>query len=343
MKRFNICQKSGVRWSVIATISFNAALFLFAATGVAISSDDAFLLEPADIETLVVPTVESAELTLPNGNEVHFTPLYNAKGTLHSVAISERVRYGNPSAIEDLRIAGNNARMLFYALSPERTPIPRFLPADRSTPEPTEPQGWARTLFESKDKDRSSSDQLSTGLISGEAPLPCFEAAQPFEEIVDEVDMFGYTFSYKGEGISRDTFPQYWQEHEAPASYESHLFELYGAVHNVEAFYSTVVACAIFYDDVYGLQDAWYPESVEYQYRIGAGGFTGTGQHIVVGGDKVAFYWTRSSNDSMPYGIDVAPDESIDFRLHIKNASKRDTFHIGATWSKPFDSFKSSE
>ncbi len=58
-------------------------------------------------------------------------------------------------------------------------------------------------------------------------------------------------------------------------------------------------------------------------------------------GTTVNFYWTRSPNDSMPdsmpYRIDVPPGEAPDFRLRITNATTNDHLHVGATWSKPFD------
>lgn len=285
-------------------------------------ANDEFLIERAGADGAIRSPYEISVVPLPNGNELRFSPMYDAKGTSQGAFVVEIVRTGTVSSIANERLAGSDVRELFHAFAPPQTPVPRFFaPDDR--PESVQPQGWAREFL--------------GGLSAPAAPrsgAPSECSGQSYADMAAEVHQFGYGYSYVGQEIAPTSHPQYWGSLGIDGLF---MWHLYGGVSDVERFYSTVVFCYEAFDIPSDLEST-YPPLVEYEYRVGAGAFVGTGTHAIHSGGKIVFYWTRSS-DSMPYGIVVEPDEAPDFRLHIVNASNYDFFNIGATWSSPFDSF----
>ncbi len=287
----------------------------------AANDDFLFTEEPGSLSSFAVQG--AAVLPLPNGGQVTIAPLLDSQGQAHGAVLVELVPRGGPRATSHASLEAKDPRELFHALATRGVTEPGFL--TRLFPDPGDPaeQGWARRELSGL----SAGPGRSHGGVQS-----CHEDAQTFDDMADDVGTFGWGFSFLGERIQQLTHPQYFW---GLPTYNLH--ELWGGVSDVEAFFSTVVVCANNVD-LSPQDEELMPLFVEYSYRIGNGAFIGVGQHVVDSGDEVVFYWTRSSNDSMPYGIDVEPHEAPDFRLHVGNASTHDLLHIGATWSKPFDS-----
>jgi hypothetical protein len=295
---------------------------LWAIGGAFAEANDEFLLEHNVADAAAPSPYDVTVVPLPNGNELRFSPTYDTKRVPQGALVVEIVRNAAPSAIANERVAGSDVRELFHAFAPAQAPVPLFL-ADDGRTEPVQPQGWARDI---------AGGLVARDTLRGGAPTEC--SGQSFADMAAEVHQFGYGFSYLGEEIARVSHPQYF----ASLGIDGiDLHHLYGSVSSVERFYSTVVFCFEAFD-VPSYLEPLYPPLVEYEYRVDAGAFVGTGKHAIHWAEKIVFYWTRLS-DSMPWGISVEPDEVPDFRLHIINASSYDFFHIGATWSSPFDSF----
>ena len=139
---------------------------------------------------------------------------------------------------------------------------------------------------------------------------------------------FDFASSFLGERINPHDHPGYW--HSLPLY---NTWELFGSANYVEAFYASVVFCRNAIDLSPG-DEASVHESVEYAYRLHAGGWVGTGKHLVEQGDKVSFLWTRAIDQTGEHDFEVGPYQAPDFRLHIHNGTTYDLFHIGATWTE---------
>lgn len=333
-------------WTTVRNLIVNNRFYsgccsvLLLAVAPPVLGNSAFILDPYKPDSPIGQASEYARIMLPNDNEVQFTPLYDAKGSMHGVATIELVRGGNASALGSERLAGRDVRELYHALAPVDAAVPAFFLLSGDNSVFIEPQGWARTLF---DKLTDSETDNHDHTPAEPEDHGCHPSAQLYADMVAEVEQFNYGFSYLTAWSTPGPFD--WQIFSAVADGISlSLWDLYGQANDVEKFYSTVNVCRLVTVDLDPTLEnhlALYPQGVEYLYRIGAGGFTGTGMHLVAPGDKVGFYWSRSANDSMPYGIDIDPDEAPDFQLHIANGyalHPRDRYHIGATWSSPFDS-----
>jgi hypothetical protein len=205
------------------------------------------------------------------------------------------VRKATASAIANERVAGSDVRELFHAFAPAQAPVPLFF-ADDGRAERLQQQGWARDIVGGL----SARDALHGG-----APEEC--SGQSFADMAAEVNEFGYGYSFLGAEIARTLYPQYYGSLGIDGI---DLWHLYGGVSTVERFYSTVVFCFESLG-VPSYLEPLYPPLIEYEYRVGVGAFLGTGKHTIHWGDKIVFYWTRSS-DSMPWGISVEPSSPFE-------------------------------
>ena len=288
-----------VRISVVAlAILVLSSLTTFAA------SDERFIVAPDTPGGDVITAEAAATINVGQGSQARLFYLRNSNGQIASVQFGFMHAAGT-SGIGDIpALRGANPLELFNALSKPGARIPAALTNLYGSPRLGH-QGWARS-------------KVLTG--GGTQQLGCMPGAESFNSFDNDILAKGYAGVFLAEADGPTNRPEHWSTDPGPAD-GTNWYRLQGQALSAKAFYTKVQYCFADYN-IYG---NFEPDPVAHvQSRLaGFGAWS----------DMV--YGFNAPGDELEYVSFPQTGANYDYRLQINLVRALDSFHIGATWSKP--------
>jgi hypothetical protein len=165
--------------------------------------------------------------------------------------------------------------------------------------------------------------------LEGGGPTDCDASWPGFH---DEVLSFGYGLSFLSQSDGPSAGTGHWW---ASGGFSAGFYELHGQAHDVSAFFLKIQFC---YEDpvappFQGSDGSVVDPEVFLYYRVGNAPWTLVNSgYFLEDGEQMSFWWHPFS-EPLP-GVAAS---QLDFRVVLYDAAPDDRFHIGAAWSKPFD------
>jgi hypothetical protein len=161
------------------------------------------------------------------------------------------------------------------------------------------------------------------GVTDCEASWPQFEY---------DVLSWGYGLSFLSASDGPSAGTGHWS---ASGGFSAGFYELHGRVDDVSAFFLKIQFC---YEDpiappFQGNEGSSVDPEIFLYFRVGNAQWSllNSGFHLDAG-EQISFWWHPVS-EQLP-GVTAT---QLDFKVNLYDAAPDDRFHIGATWSKPFD------
>ena len=207
----------------------------------------------------------------------------------------------------------------------------------------TGPSGDPSKLVEAAQYFRSPTDLARALTLPGKgvSKIPTFpegngttdcEASWP--GFRNEVLSFGYGLSFLSESDGPSAGTGHWWVSDG---FSVGFYELHGRADDVSAFFVKIQFC---YEDpiappLQGNDGSSVDPEVFFYFRTANGLWTlVNGGYYLEPGEQINFWWHPVSEPIPGY-----PASQLDFKVNLYDAAADDRFHIGATWSKPFDTF----